>query len=61
MGLKTCLKKQKKGAFHKPGSVMDDHLSESSLAAAFSRPYPGVGGQRHPPLFGLAPDGVCLA
>jgi len=37
------------------------HLSEDRLAAFFSRPYPGVGGQRHPPLFGLAPDGVYLA
>ena len=56
-GEKNC----KEGASCKPGSVVGDHLSEEHLAAFFSRPYPRVGGQPRPLLFGLAPDGVFLA
>lgn len=51
----------KTGASSKPGSVVDDHLSEERLAAVFMRPYPRVGGQPRPLLFGLAPGGVFLA
>ena len=53
--------KWKAGASCKPGSVMGDHLSEEHLAVFFSRPYPRVGEQPRPLLFGLAPDGVFLA
>lgn len=49
------------GASSKPGSVVGDHLSEERLAAVFTRPYPRVGGQLRPLLFGLAPGGVFLA
>ncbi len=51
----------KKRAAHKPGSVYGNHLSGRPLAEPLERSYPGVGGPLHPPLFDLAPDGVCQA
>ena len=57
----TAIKRPKSRAAHKPGSVYGNHLSGRPLAEPLERPYPGVGGPPHPPLFGLAPDGVCQA
>ena len=41
--------------------LLSSHLSNPAITGRNKRSYPGVGGQRQPPLFDLAPDGVCQA
>ena len=46
---------------YKPGSVEDNHSSRSYVAIRFKQPTQVQSGLTIELLFGLAPDGVCLA
>ena len=46
---------------YKPGSVMDNHSSRFYVAIELKQPTQVQLGQAIEPLFGLAPEGVCIA
>ena len=46
---------------YKPGSVMDNHSSRFCVTTKFKQPTQVQLGQAIEPLFGLAPEGVCIA